>query len=474
MFLVLKKKIKQLKEKKYIELLTKTNSIKIENYGEKLLIKQIKILNKTVPLYKNLYQNIDINNINKIQDFKNKIPIIEKKDVFTKKEISFLVKEGNLNEMALLMSSSGFSQNFSYGIISKKNNNELIFNIDLLLKYIYKIKENEEIFIINALPMGVKINTTFKLTNCSVREDMVIASYEIMKKEVSKIIIIADPNFLKKIIEFGINKNGKWEKETYFISGEDFLPETLRDYLLEILKDNNINDIPKIGQTMGITELDLNIFHETEKLIQIRKVLHQNKELREKLFGKEFNITPTIFHYYPHKTYIEVTNKNKEGIGELVFSMLSSSLAIQLIRYNSKDIGKIISYEELSKFLDENNLKDLKPDFHLPICAVYGRYCEKKIINGKKISLEEIREKIYIDKKIAKKITGLFKLKTIKNRTKIYLQYTKNNKANKTDQRKLEKILKNELKIDVEVIILNYYELKEELEINYEKKFNLN
>jgi len=71
-----------------------------------------------MPAYKNLLQTkgINYNEINTIEDFKTKVPIITKKDLFTAYDIADLCVDGNIDAMKVAMSSSGFSENFSFGI----------------------------------------------------------------------------------------------------------------------------------------------------------------------------------------------------------------------------------------------------------------------------------------------------------------------------------------------------------------------
>jgi len=92
--------------------------------------------------------------------------------------------------------------------------------------------------------------------------------------------------------------------------------------------------------------------------------------------------------------------------------MLSKSLLIPLIRYNSKDSGMIFSYHKMKGILEKNNYGHLCPELNLPLVAVGGRKGRCVTIKGASVYPEEIKQCLYSDFRLAESMTGQFKLKS--------------------------------------------------------------
>lgn len=466
---LLKKRLNIYKTKKLFKLLINGNPEKIQKYGENLVLPAFKKAYSEIPAFKKIYNNLNIDNIHTFQDYKRSIQIIEKDDVFTKYKLKDLCRNSKIDDMRLAMTSSGFSGIFSYGIITKENEEVLTYNIDTVLNHIFNIF-SVNTFLINALPMGVKANTSLPTANTSVRPDMVFSMVDKFKEEFEQILIVSDPHFIKYIIEHGLEKNFNWEAiNVKFICGEDWMSESLRGYFLKILGCKYNKNKVVVGQTMGLTELDLNLLHESPELIFIRKEILDNEKLRVALFGDKFRFTPTLLHYYPHRCFIEV--KDNKEIGELVYSMLSPSLIAPVFRYNSKDTGKIFSYEEFCKILDHFGLSDLRPRLKLPICAIFGR--ERRFVSYKnyKVHVEDIREAIFLDHDVAKSITGMFRLNQLKNNILLDIQLKENLKVNKNIVKKINAVIKKYLGFLPKIKVWEYSKFPYQMKLDYETKF---
>ena len=357
----IRSKYRRWERQKAIKILTTTDPEKIEAYGKKLLIKAFHRAAQRVPAYKNLLRKrgVDPAKVKDVESFKRIVPVITKEDIFHDYEIEDLCIDGRLDRMKNPMTSSGFSGVFSFGINTEGNLRNAERSIDTALDYTFNITQRKT-FIINCIPMGVKIPTSLPVADTSVRSDMALAIYKKFAPKFDQTIFVSDPHFLKKLIEDGLEQGLDWRKENvHLISGGDWFSESFRSYLGSILGTDWSNTKRGfIGATMGIAELDLNLFHESVHTIQIRRVAQEDKDLRCALFGEGVEVCPILFHYYPHRIFLEAIGA-KGDKQEFVFSMLSRSLLIPLMRYNSRDTGTIFSYEDLKQILERwghNNL----------------------------------------------------------------------------------------------------------------------
>lgn len=157
---------------------------------------------------------------------------------------------------------------------------------------------------------------------------------------------------------------------------------------------------------MGVAELDLNIFHETRDTIRIRRLAERDGKLRHALFG-ETEITPVLFHYYPHRTHVELA-PTAEGSREIVFTMLSSRMRIPLVRYNAGDCGYLFSHGEMRDILRDFGYESYAPRLRLPLVAVSGRAGRTISAGGARLTPEAGRSALYADPALARATTGQF------------------------------------------------------------------
>lgn len=467
----IKTKIEHYKWDKAISILTNTSPEKIKKHGEDLVIPAIKRTISRTPIYQDILKKrgLTLDSFNKLEDL-NKLPVVDKYSTFGKYKVEDLCLDGDLKGMKLGMTSSGFSGLFSYGILTEEDRDKIKLSIDAVLNYYFDIK-NKKTFMINALPMGVKFDTSCDLANTSVREDMVFSFVDFAKTRYDKTIIVSDPHFIKKIIEDGLKKGLDWKKlNVSFVLGEDWFSNSFTEYLKNLVDAKYEKGSSRtIGYTMGITELDLNMFHSSNSLVKIRDIIQKDDKLREALFGKGCRACPELMHYYPHRTYLELLDSNKNGFGELVFTMLSPALKMALIRYNSKDIAKIFSYNEVVDILDKFNYGELAPDLKLPIIAILGRKDDYMKVGKEEVNTRDIKEALYRDSEVAGSITGYFKM--IPEKSLIKIQLNKDIKKNKKIIDKINKTIKSFFGFPINIEIYEYLKFPYGVVLDYESKF---
>src|SRR3989344_6131152 len=342
---------------------------KLESMGKREALKAFRRAAGRTTFYEKVLSEhgVDPRSIRSIEDFA-RLPILTK-DIFHSYPLIDLVRDHHLDDAKSILTSSGFSGLFSFGINMQKNLDNTGRLIDMALNIILDI-ERYKAMVINCLPMGVKVLTNIMLlAEVGVREDMALALVKKFGPHYERIIIVGEAFFLKFLVEEGIRVGIDWKSlPVSLIAGEDSFPENYRDYMCDLLGVEDTVPTKKfVGSSMGVAELDINLFHETFDTVRLRQLAEQDETFRRALFGDVPHL-PMLFHYYPHRTYLEESPE-----GEVIVTMTSPYLKIPLIRFNAKDRGRVISYRSLERVLGEQGRKDLLPKLHMPLVAVESR-----------------------------------------------------------------------------------------------------
>lgn len=453
------------KRKSIIRYLHEVNPEKLMKMGEKEIIPAFTRASSRLPAYKQILieKKVNAEGIKDIISFRKLAPIITKNDIFPRFGARDLCLDGNFGDVESIMLSSGFSGSFSIDMSTGADHRNLKKMVDFGLQLGFNI-DGKKTLLINTLPMGVRVETSIPIAETSVREDLAVGVIGKFNGNFEQILVIGDPNFLKKLLEYGIENGIDWHKlNVSLISGGDFITENMRVYLETLIGANSAKG-NALAITMGITELGMNLFHETEDTIKIRKLLVKDKSLYKALFGDEQKLIPLIMHYYPNRVFLESVPDNCPD-SDLVFSMLSPALKTPLIRYSPGDCGKIFQYSEIKKILIEKDYPDFIPKLKLPIVALFGRRNNFVNIGGIKFFSEEVSEILYADFDVAKSITGNF---VINKSGLIEIQLGKKY----TDiLPKLKKLFYEYKGIVPKMKIYGYSDFPYQRDIDYERKF---
>jgi len=463
----------KIQRKKILQLLRSVNPDNLIKASEKNVLAAFQRAAREVPAYKKLLDSLHINasEITTIEHFKKTAPWCDKYTTFHENNIENLCAGGNLEEVKSLLTSSGHSGVFSFGVNTLRNLKDSSRSIDLGLDYSFDIS-NKKTLLINCLPMGVKVNTGLIIAETSVREDMVWAVIKKFSPHFQQTILVGEGSFLKKIVEDGATQGINWSNGVFhFITGEEGIAENYRTYLARLL-GINLQDPSRgmIGSSMGVAELDLNIFHETRDTIAIRRLAHANSNLRNELFGKDAKVCPMLFVYYPHRTFVEELPSGS-GPDQIVISMLSPRMKIPLIRYKTGDLGRILPYPKVLEILKRFGLEKLAPDLKLPLIAVYGRgQCVR--YNNFTLYPEEVKEALYSDFSLASSLTGAFKLAKTDKGISLAVQLRKDSLLSDTLQNKFAAALRTFSDAPITIAFHSYYSFPHFMELDYERKFN--
>lgn len=397
-----------------IRQLRETEPTIIARAGEAATLEAFQRTVASVPAYQRLIVDelgIDPATIQDMHSFCAALPLLDKAMTFGAMPIRDLCVGGAIDDVRSLLTSSGHGSHFSFGVNTAENLQRSARSIDMGLQYIFGVDERRTL-LINALPMGVKVHThAAVLAETSVRDDMVHAVVQKYHDEFDQIIIVGEGSFVKKIIEDGREKHSiDWEKiRVHLILGEEGIAENYRTYMGDLIgtKDFCSREDKVIMSSMGVAELDLNIFHETFDTVRLRRQAHADPQLRKVLFGPDASFCPMFFVYYPHRCYVEELIL-ESGPPELVMSMLSPEMKLPLMRYRTGDRGKVFSYRDVVERLSEAGVSGA-PDLKLPFVAVYGRGASVGTQDGP-LYPEAVKEGIYAVPSIASKVTGNFRI----------------------------------------------------------------
>ncbi len=459
--------------RKTLKILTTTNPEEIVAYGNKQLLKAFQRAAQRVPAYADILKKAGCNHekVTSIEEFKSKVPLIAKEDVFPKYNLKDICLDGSISRIRSGMSSSGFSGVFSFGINTEENHRNAVKAIDTALDYIFDISQKKTL-LINSLPMGVRVPTSLPVADTSIRWDMALAIFRKFSPCFDQILILSDPHFLKKILEDGMEQGIDWRNENvHLITGEDWISETFRSYLGSILgTDWQKMDRGLIGGTMGVAELDLNLFHESRDSIRIQRAALVDSRLRYALYGHRCDMQPPLFHYYPHRTFLELITSDS-GSPELVVSMLSDALLIPLIRYNVKDVARIYSYNEVKTILSDTGYGHLCPELKLPMVAISGRKNRGLSIDNLLITPEAVKQGIYEDFAVAATTTGYFRLSKEDNTFLIEIQLRKGVAPSPKHDPEFRKAISLHVLPPFQLKIYPYELFPYSMELDYERKF---
>jgi len=392
-------------QRRFLQNYLKKSSIYYKNDQEKYLLKVFHQYATSVPAYTKLLKEkgVDPTSVTSVDAFQRLVPIIDKYDTFIKYEgqISNLCVNGDLRDLASILSSSGYSGRFSYGLISKGEDEAGRKMLDLYLDQRFHI-EKRRTLLINCLPMGVKVPSERTVVgDVGVRPDTAIALVRSFGKDFDQIIMIGENTFMKYTLELGLEKGIVWsDYNVRIILGEEGFAETFRTYMAFLLdKDVDKADELIIASNFGISEIGLSIFQESLDTIRIRRKLAADPELRKKYFDN-VRFIPMIFNYFPMVFYVEEQKKEGDEFSEFVFTPLSMKRKLPLIRYNSHDKGMHIKLGDDLKHLTTTNL---------PVVAIFGRgdFIE---VTGQRIYTEGVKEALYSNIAFAAKVTGNFLL----------------------------------------------------------------
>ena len=247
--------------------------------------------------------------------------------------------------------------------------------------------EDRSPIVINTFSMGAwatGLNTTLSLLGISRVKSTgpdIVKVIDTLKEFGSEFdyVITGYPPFLKQL---GDSQEIDWSKyKVAAIYGGEGIHESMRSALLKRYSH--------VLGSYGASDLEINMAHETEFTIALRRALGEDEALRKAILKQHHGILPMIFQYNPYDYLIETNQK-----GELVVTICRTENLSPRIRYNIHDLGHAERFYDLKKTLKRLGRHDLLKLAELDFAVLfhYGRSDLSVDYNGAVVGPEEIKQ----------------------------------------------------------------------------------
>ncbi len=388
---------------------------------EKLVLEAFQRAARRVPAYRTILSEarIDPSAVGGMHDFE-RLPVLEKATTFQRFDISQLCLDGQLGRLGSVLTSSGHSGLFAFGLTPA---DDLMFSaawIDELLDVLFAVRSKPTL-LINCLPMGVKVPTlACTLAETSVRPDMAVGLVEEFAHHFAQIIFVGEAAFIKHTLELGRRAGIDWHRLTVqVIVGEEPLAENARRYLESLLGvDSREPSGGVVASSMGVAEIGLNLFSEIPPkgpLIALRRALHDDTAARHRLLGP-VSWVPSLFTYDPRRIYVEF-----DADGRLLISTLEPRSRVPLMRYATGDRGSFLPITvEMQSLLGAKKINWAELEA-VPLVMIHGRG-EHILAGGTAVFPEAVKEGLYHDHALAALTTANFRLAEEASAARIRIQ----------------------------------------------------
>lgn len=424
-----------------------------------------------VPAYRTLLAEagIDASNIQSVDGFRS-LPTLGKGNTFQRFPIHELCVDGEIGRLSSVLTSSGHSGIFAFGLNAADVASEQVEWIDSMLDAVFQVRSKPTL-LINCLPMGVKVPShACTVAETSVRPDMVIGLVGAFARYYSQIILLGEAAFVKATLEMGEAGGIVWPDHlVHVILGEELLAENARKYLSFLLGGGN--GVPGQGlvcSSMGVGEVGLNLFGEVPPsglLIALRQALHENEALRQAVFGNAATV-PSIFAYDPQRVFVEFDPE-----GRLILTTLDERLRLPLIRYSTGDCGRFLDIPETVRPELEKLGFPVAMLSQIPLVAIFGRGHHVATSAGK-VAPEEIKEGLYLDPALARMTTANFRLKAVHGTAQVRVQLSQGVALEEGMNARYASAISRYVKAPFEVVCEPYASFGSGMALDYERKFD--
>lgn len=379
---------------------------------------------RVIPAYRTLLNEcgVDPKAINSWEDFQ-KLPVTGKHNTFQRFNLEELCRPGVLDKLAGVLTSSGQSGNFAFGLTTRKQAKSANFMIDLGLEATFEV-DRYKTLLLNALPMGVGFTSNaVTVAETSVREDMVLALADKFGPYFEQIILVTDPVFLKLLCDTSRDRGFDWKRfRVHAVIGEETIGENFRSYIGNVLgTDPDDYYGPILGASMGAGELGLNLFFETPQTIALRRLLCRDAVLRQQFFDAVLTPeqVPMLFTYSTAQICVECVSDESAptGYGQLTITPLAKDAPLPLVRYQTGDLIGMFSPDELEQMLASAAQPHLRC-WNMPVVALRGRDSEE---TGA-ANVSSVKDSLYRNHELADAITAAFKLESRNGEFILHLQ----------------------------------------------------
>lgn len=368
--------------------------------------KEFLIAYKRVPAYKKFLERYAWSPAsNKTRDIFESLPITDKPNYILPYNIEDRCLDGQFFHKGVVIDESSGSTGIPYNWVRTRREREIVKSlIGDYLKYCY---EDRQFIVLNAFSMGAWA-TGFNMALATEALGVVKSTGPDIDKIIRTLQFFGDqypyilngyPPFIKYLFDEGKKQGFNWkEYNIHVLVGGEGMSEGLRDYLLK--------DARTVYSGYGASDLEIGIGGENPLTVMIRKLCHENAALKGSLFGDDHRM-PMLFQYNPLDHYIEIVDK------EIVVTVSKPWTLSPKIRYNIKDEGGVITFDQMKAKLKQHDIDLLElekkckyPRWYLPFLFMFGRKDSTVSVMGANIYPEDMESIVYSDSLLAQNINS--------------------------------------------------------------------
>jgi phenylacetate-CoA ligase len=372
----------------------------------------------------------------------NDVPEMDKDSYIKKYYLTEKLTDGILPVSGVMLDessgSSGKPTSWARGAKERRFTRRII---QVAFKHIF---EGKDLIVINTFAMGAwstGFNTSLSLLEIS----RVKSTGPDLTKVINTLlelgpqfdyVITGYPPFLKQIADDPRIDLSKYKVAAIF--GGEGVSEPMRQSLLESFQS--------VVGSYGASDLEINIAHETDFTIALRRALIEDESLRTALLKQNRGIIPMIFQYNPYDYLFESNDK-----GELLVTICRLENLSPRVRYNIHDLGHAEDFYTFKKTLKALGREDLLKlaDFDFGVLFYYGRSDLSVDYYGGVVGPEEIRQIINASPEYKEKIAN-FRLVSYEDKAHqkhllFALELAQAGTVNDAEKQKLLDIILNQL-----------------------------
>lgn len=351
----------------------------------------------------------------------SQVPYTDKAAVFGD-HIDFWLDGGRVSDAAELLTSSGSSGLFSVGVTSRSERRAQERAFDLILRSLGGGEETTSL-LMNCLPMGIAIPTRLAtVATPSVHMEMALELLARAGSSFDRVIIAAEPVFLKELAETALRQRGPGFAENVvacFVGGE-WVAESWRHHVSQLFGFEDTPERLGLMVSMGAAEVGLHVLHETPGLRQARRTLN-SPMARRALFGRDPGYAPTLLAW-DHNRYFVEERRHEDDTTSLVLTGLTRRL-LPLVRYDLDDEAELLAPAAINAELAREG-SEVRLD--RPVVALWGRRGAEVSGEGWSLRPELVKEGLFAVAAHAGALTGRFRIGAAANRPVLHVQLREN------------------------------------------------
>jgi phenylacetate-CoA ligase len=249
------------------------------------------------------------------------------------------------------------------------------------------------------LNMGVAMERTTVVKSTGPDIDKILATLEYLGPA-RPYLICGYPPFLKALLDEADRRG--FPLDEYHLDGlvgGEGMSEGLRDYLMGPRR------FRRVFSGYGATDIEIGLAGETPVCVAIRRIAHDNGEVRRALFGDDSRL-PMVFQYNPLQHHVTVND-----VGELIFTINRLEVLAPRIAYNVHDKGGVATFADVMAVLtehgiDPSQLPGCDAAVPFPFLWIHGRSDATISVMGANIYPEDLEQALYDHPDVARAVSS--------------------------------------------------------------------